>query len=91
MESKNYKESKRGWSGTKENRLGEWEEDVLEDELISDGDTPDMVRPIGLDGRRDEVALAGVSRRVRRGGVIPEPDGHVDFCLLDRLELWTGE
>lgn len=47
-----------------------------------------MVRPIGLDSCRDEVTLTGVSRRVRRGGVIPEPDGHIDLRLLNRLELY---
>lgn len=44
---------------------------LLENELVSDGDNPEVIRPVSLDSVRDDVALAGVHKpsgnsRVRR-------------------------
>lgn len=62
-------------------------QDPLKDKLIPNRNPPNMIRPISLDRLSNEIALAGIRRRVRRGGVVPEPDGHVHFRLLDRFEL----
>ena len=70
-------------------RACEWGDsrDALEDVLVADGDTSDVVRAIRLDRVDDCVTLPLVRRRVGRDGVVAQPDGHVDLGLLDGLEL----
>ena len=62
-------------------------EDVLEHELVADGDAGDVVGAVRLGRVDDGVTLPLVRRGVRGHGVVPEPDGHVHLRLLDRLEL----
>lgn len=61
---------------------------LLEHELISDSDAPDVVSSVCLDGRLDFIALARIgSTIVSRYGIVAKIDRHVDFGLFNGFQL----
>ena len=60
---------------------------VLEDVLVANADTCNVVGAVRLDSVDDRVALPLVRSRILGDGVVSEPDLHVDLGLLDSLEL----
>lgn len=61
---------------------------LLENELISDSDTCNMVSTIRLQSLLDGIALAVVGAVVVWDGIDAKEDLHVHFGLPDRFELW---